>query len=183
MDSGEQRPLTSAWSTTAARPGRATADAWPYVSASDGSAQIHVRWMDTGQAARITNLTEAPQGLAWSPDGKWMAFAMRVAAGRETAGTAASQAGGAEWAPPVKVIDRLIYRVDGAGYVDPGYTQLFVVADDGGTAPGHPGPLRCRRTGMDARRQGADLRFQPPRRLGVRSARAISTAWNSPAAR
>ena len=33
-----------------------------------------------------------------------------------------------------RVIDRVIYRMDGGGYIDPGYTQVFVVAADGGAA-------------------------------------------------
>ena len=41
---------------------------------------------------------------------------------------------GADWADPVRVIDELSYRADGAGYVDPGATQLFVLdAVQGGT--------------------------------------------------
>ena len=41
---------------------------------------------------------------------------------------------GAEWAAPARVIDRVIYRIDGGGYIDPGYTHVFVVAADGGAA-------------------------------------------------
>ncbi len=34
----------------------------------------------------------------------------------------------------VKLIDRFTYRIDGGGYVDPGYSHVFVVSADGGPA-------------------------------------------------
>ena len=40
---------------------------------------------------------------------------------------------GAEWAPPVTVIDRLYFRADGRGYLEPGYNHVFVIPADGGT--------------------------------------------------
>ena len=46
--------------------------------AADGSVQIYCRWMDTGQTAKLTNLTSSPGGLVWSPDGRWIAFSMLV---------------------------------------------------------------------------------------------------------
>ena len=39
---------------------------------------------------------------------------------------------GAKWADPPKFYDRLIYRFNGRGYLKPGFSQLFVVAADGG---------------------------------------------------
>ena len=40
---------------------------------------------------------------------------------------------GAEWAPPVIVIDSLNYRADGRGYLEPGNSHVFVIPADGGT--------------------------------------------------
>lgn len=41
--------------------------------------QIFVRWMDAeGAVTQLTRLTESPNGLEWSPDGKWLAFSMFV---------------------------------------------------------------------------------------------------------
>lgn len=132
IETGEQRPLTSGMANDSGAAWSPDGGRLVYVSSSDGSAQIHLRWMDSGQSARITNLPDGPQGVAWSPDGRWIAFAMRVPAEDKPIAQMPPKPPGAEWAPPVKVIDRLIYRVDGAGYVEPGFTQLFVVAADGG---------------------------------------------------
>src|SRR5467141_687086 len=49
-----------------------------YLSDADGKQQIYIRWMDTGQTARITNLEQAPDAIAWSPDGKMLSFAALV---------------------------------------------------------------------------------------------------------
>ena len=40
---------------------------------------------------------------------------------------------GAQWAPPVKVIDSVVYRADGEGYLEAGYQHVFVVSAEGGT--------------------------------------------------
>jgi dipeptidyl aminopeptidase/acylaminoacyl peptidase len=119
-----------------------------YVSAAEGSPQLYVRWMDTGQTALLTNLVEPPDAIAWSPDGKSIAFTQLVASDRQPLATPPPKPEGATWAPPVKVIDSVIYRVDGAGYLDAGYQHVFVVSAEGGTPRqltegdfNHDGPL------------------------------------------
>ncbi len=104
-----------------------------YVSAADGSPQLYVRWMDSGQTALLTNLVKAPDAIAWSPDGKSIAFAQFVPANKPPFAAPPEKPEGAQWAPPVKVIDSVVYRVDGAGYLESGYQHLFIVSSEGGT--------------------------------------------------
>ncbi|ACJ00539.1 alpha/beta hydrolase family protein [Rhodospirillum centenum] len=104
-----------------------------YVQAEGGQRQIHVRWMDTGQTATVTHLTEDPDNLAWSPDGRWLAFTMLVKAEGKPLGTMPPKPDGAEWAPKVKVVDSMVYRADGAGFLEQGRHHLFVVPAEGGT--------------------------------------------------
>ena len=47
-------------------------------------------------------------------------------------GSAPPKPEGAKWADPLEVIDAVTYRADGAGYLKPGYTQIFWVPADGG---------------------------------------------------
>jgi len=119
-----------------------------YVSAADGSPQLYVRWMDSGQTALLTNLVEAPDAIAWSPDGKSIAFSQLVPVKKPPLATAPEKPEGAQWAPPVKVIDSVIYRADGAGYLESGYQHVFVISAEGGTPRqltdgefNHDGPL------------------------------------------
>jgi dipeptidyl aminopeptidase/acylaminoacyl peptidase len=119
-----------------------------YVSALEGSPQLYVRWMDSGQTALLTNLVEAPNAIAWSPDGRSIAFTQLVPADREPLAKPPAKPEGAQWAPPVKVIDSVVYRADGAGYLKSGYQHIFVVSAEGGTPRqvtdgnfNHEGPL------------------------------------------
>ena len=104
-----------------------------YLSDEGGSSQIYVRWMDDGQTARVTNLANPPENVVWSPDGKSLAFASLVSAPAPSIATLPSPPAGATWAEPAKVIDKLVYRFDGAGYLPTGYSQIFVVPAQGGT--------------------------------------------------
>ncbi|MCZ6916014.1 MAG: S9 family peptidase [Gemmatimonadetes bacterium] len=105
-----------------------------YMSTSDGSSQLYVRWMDNGQIAKLTQVTESPSGLTWSPDGRWIAFSMLVPEAPAPFVKLPAKPEGAEWAEPARFIDQVQYRADGQrGFVEPGYSHLFVLPAEGGT--------------------------------------------------
>ena len=90
-------------------------------------------WTDSNVTAAISHFTESPTGLAWSPDGRWLAFTMPVAAERKPLKVELPEPPqGAKWAAPPKLYDRMVYRVDGEGYLPNTFSQLFVVPADGG---------------------------------------------------
>jgi acylaminoacyl-peptidase len=132
-DGRRHRPLTSGQGSDGPAIWSPNGDRIAWTSARDGSAQVWVRWMDTGQTATITQLTESPGNLAWSPDGKWLAFTMRVPAQGKPLAKMPPKPKGAEWAGDVKVIESINYRFDGAGFIDPGYAHVFVLPAEGGT--------------------------------------------------
>ncbi len=104
-----------------------------YISSSEGSPQLYVRWMDTGQTALVTNLTQSPSAISWSPDGKWIAFSMAVLAETKPMISAPPKPKDAEWAPEMNVIESVTYRFDGRGYLVPSHSHIFVVPAEGGT--------------------------------------------------
>ncbi|MCP4898530.1 MAG: S9 family peptidase [bacterium] len=104
-----------------------------YVSSEDDTSQIYCRWMDTGQTAKLSQLTSSPRGISWSPDGKSIAFSMFVPASSKPFASMPPKPKGAEWAKPPTVIQKLRYRADGAGYLPNGYSHLFVLPSEGGT--------------------------------------------------
>ncbi len=96
--------------------------------------QIFVRWVDAvGPATQITHLTEAPRNVSWSPDGKSVAFTMFVADPEKWAISMPEAPKGAKWTPAPRVVSSLHYRQDRVGFLDDGFTHLFVVPAEGGT--------------------------------------------------
>lgn len=132
--SGEDhRPLTSgktgygnvAWSPNG--------DRIAYTSSEEGSNQIFIRWMDTGISSSITNLTESPGSLSWSPDGSMILFTKFVPGSSSSIKTdIPSPPSGATWEKSATVIDKVTYRRDGGGYVQDGFTHIFVISAEGG---------------------------------------------------
>ncbi|HEV7612017.1 MAG TPA: S9 family peptidase [Steroidobacteraceae bacterium] len=133
VDGKHARPLSSApissaprWSPDGTR--------LAYIGASgDGSTQLFVYWTDSGVTTAISNFTESPGSPAWSPDGRWLAFTMPVAAERKPLKADLPEAPkNAKWADPPKLIDRMVFRVDGEGYLQNVFSQLFLISADGG---------------------------------------------------
>lgn len=99
-------------------------------------AQLFIRWMDAeGATSQITRLTNGPSGAEWSPDGQSVAFTSRVDAEADFAGVSLpGRPSGAKWTGEPKVVERASYQRDRQGFTDIGWTHLFVVSADGGTA-------------------------------------------------
>src|SRR5256885_8295958 len=131
-DGSDHRPVTTGDRSDASPGWSPDGTRLAYLSDADGKQQIYVRWMDSGQTARITNLEQNPDAIAWSPDGKMLSFsALVLGKGPHLADLPAAPAG-AKWADPPSAYDRLVYRFNGAGYLKPGFMQVFVVSADGG---------------------------------------------------
>ncbi len=133
LDGTEHRPLTTGNVSDSSPRWSPDGRQLFYISNRDGSAQLYRRWMETGETAKLTNLTQAPSGLALSPDGRWISFVMHVPEPPPSVIRMPAPPEGAKWAEPAKVIDKLVYRFNGFGYLKPGYAHLFVVPAEGGT--------------------------------------------------
>jgi acylaminoacyl-peptidase len=132
-DGSDHRPLTTGDENNSSPRWSPDGKRLIYVSSSEGSTQIYCRWMDSGQTAKLTHLTRSPSGIAWSPDGRSIAFSLQVPATSKPFVEMPPKPEGAEWAEPAKVITKLNYRADGAGYLKDGYNHLFVLPAEGGT--------------------------------------------------
>jgi dipeptidyl aminopeptidase/acylaminoacyl peptidase len=103
-----------------------------YVAAGPDGAKLFVRWIASGRSAQVATLEQAPNDIAWSPDGRTLAFTMLTLDEGKPLGSGMKKPEGAKWAEPLKVIDRITYRADGEGFLKPGYRHLFAVSADGG---------------------------------------------------
>jgi len=148
-DGEAHRPLLSGAANFNSPRFSPSGDRLAYVAEDENAkTQLFVRWLESGAAAVVTNLVESPSSIAWSPDGESIACTMHVPAAKRSLAEAPDKPEGAEWAPDPVVIDSVVYRFDGRGYLDPGFSHVFVVPAEGGAARqltagdfNHDGPL------------------------------------------
>jgi dipeptidyl aminopeptidase/acylaminoacyl peptidase len=96
--------------------------------------QLFVRWVDAdGPATQITRVGEAPRNAKWSPDGKSIAFSMFEPEQERWSISMPAEPKGAKWTAAPRVVDTLHYRQDQVGFLEDGFTHLFVVPAEGGT--------------------------------------------------
>ena len=133
IQSGDLRPITSG-KMTASHPALAPDDnRIAFVAKDESGNQIFVHWLDSGQTAQLTRVPESPSRLSWSPDGRWLAFTMRVPSQPPTMGKLPAKPKGADWADPPVVVDRMIYRNDGRGKRKRGFVHVFIMPASGGS--------------------------------------------------
>lgn len=105
-----------------------------YVSSTDEGAELFVYWVKTGKTARLSQLENSPGNITWSPDGKQIAFTKFVEGSELTLARGPKKPKGADWADPVRVTTRFKHERDGSGKMKPGFTHLFVIPSEGGSA-------------------------------------------------
>jgi dipeptidyl aminopeptidase/acylaminoacyl peptidase len=133
FDGLNHRPLTSGKSNYTSPLWSPDGGRIAYVSGEEGSSQIFVRWMDSGETVSITNLQQTPSGIQWSPDGEMLLFSMRIPHQRPSMVSLPQSPEGSNWASPPVVIEHVQYRSDGnPDFVGEGYRQLFLVSSVGG---------------------------------------------------
>lgn len=97
--------------------------------------QLFIRWMNSeGAVSQVTRVDVTPSSPKWSPDGTQIAFVAIVPAADNWNIDLPESPDNAEWTEPPRVVERLHYRQDYVGFRDPGYTHLFVVPAESGTA-------------------------------------------------
>lgn len=133
FDGSGHRPLTSGKRNDGSPRWSPSGDRLAFVSVADGEAQIHMRWMDSGTTQVVTRVRKTPSSIVWSPDGTQIAFLALVPSAPKTVGKMPSKPAGADWAPPARMIDQPVYRFDQVGYLETGFTHVFVVPAEGGT--------------------------------------------------
>ncbi|CAN5839653.1 S9 family peptidase [soil metagenome] len=98
-----------------------------------GGTQIWVRYMDAeGTSTQITRLERSPSDIRWAPDGRSISFTQFVLS---TGGWTVQLPGrprGATWTEAPRVVDQLVYRRERTGFLEDGYTHIFVVPAEGG---------------------------------------------------
>jgi dipeptidyl aminopeptidase/acylaminoacyl peptidase len=96
--------------------------------------QIFVRYMDAeGATTQVTRVEKSPSGVTWAPDGTRLGFVMSVEAKSNWPIKMPRAPEGAKWTEAPRIVERLDYRSDGAGFDDDAYRHVFVVPATGGT--------------------------------------------------
>jgi dipeptidyl aminopeptidase/acylaminoacyl peptidase len=105
-----------------------------FVSKSENGSEIYLYWLSTSKIARLTQLPQSPSNLSWSPDGQQLAFSMKVPGQEKSFVSPPPKPEGATWADPPRITTRLKHEADGSGYIKPGFSHLFLLSAEGGTA-------------------------------------------------
>ena len=104
-----------------------------FVSTEGEGSEIYVYWVASGTVAKLTQLENSPSNLAWSADGKNLAFTMKVNAKPPVIAKMPPKPKGAKWAESPRITDRLKHEADGKGYLKPGFNHIFVIPSEGGS--------------------------------------------------
>ena len=105
-----------------------------YLTSKDGDGtNIFVYSLEDRTTKRITRLKRPPSNLSWAPDGRHIAFSSLVpepVQGWDI--KLPERPAGATWVADPRIIERLVFRRDRMGFLEPGRYQVFLVSTRGG---------------------------------------------------
>ena len=133
-DGKNMRQISKGFDAVGAAAFTQSGDAIAFVAYKGDKSHIYVQQLNSSKRSELGQGLSGPANLAFSPDGKWLAFTMPVSFEPDTMGTIPSPPEGAEWAEPIVVETRTQFRVDGAGYLPFSRHQVFLMPTQGGAA-------------------------------------------------
>lgn len=135
LTAGEHKDFHAVWAPDSTR--------LAFVSNRGGESAVWIIRRDGGEAMRLTTAKGDYDALAWSPDGKALAFTFRPEdkpLPSDPGGPEPSDAD-KDKAPRYRRITRLHYKEDGIGFLPEEHQHVWVVAMDGCVAEGDPRQL------------------------------------------
>lgn len=98
-------------------------DALAYLADAANGGELRVFDIATARSRVVARLPSGVANLTWSPDGRTLAYqALARKSGRKPA-SLPPQPKGATWSPPARVIEDVVFRRDGDGYLRAGYSR------------------------------------------------------------
>jgi dipeptidyl aminopeptidase/acylaminoacyl peptidase len=104
-----------------------------YLSSKEGKVQIYLKDLASTSTTRVTDVEMSPSSMSFSPDGKYLAFAMFTPTEAKPLFTLGDKPKGANWAESPQYIDQTNFQRDSMGMRHPGNMQVYVVPTIGGT--------------------------------------------------
>ena len=104
-----------------------------YLSSKEGKVQVYLKDLASNSTTRVTDVAMRPSGMSFSPDGKYLAFAMFTPTKAKPLFNLDFKPKGAKWAETPQYIDQTNFQRDGMGMKRPGNMQIYVVPTIGGT--------------------------------------------------
>ncbi|MEM6410606.1 MAG: S9 family peptidase [Pseudomonadota bacterium] len=132
-DSGAHRPLIQGGASASSPRWDPAGERLLYSTSSEAGPELRVHFLESGRDFSLAQFAGAPREAVWSPDGTQIAVTMFTPSAPPSFATAPTPPKGAEWSPPVNVIDDITYRFDGAGYLREGASHVYILSADGGS--------------------------------------------------
>ena len=106
-------------------------DRLAFISSTEEGSEIYIYWKNTSKYAKISQLEGNPSNLSWSSNGTNLAFTMKVKTLAPVLVKMPKKPKGAKWAKTARITDRLYHESDGKGYIEPGFTHVFLISSEG----------------------------------------------------
>ena len=104
-----------------------------YLSSKEGKVQVYLKDVASNSTTRVTDVAMSPSSMSFSPDGKYLAFAMFTPTKAKPLFSLDFKPKGAKWADNAQYIDQTNFQRDSMGMKRPGNMQVYVVPTMGGT--------------------------------------------------
>ena len=125
LTTGNKNDFDPTWSNSG--------DKFTYKSDSDDTVQLYLYVLGQKSNQKLTNLQNSVSSVDWSEDDKYLVFTSFVEKPSVSLIKMPEKPKGAKWNDPASEIDGIKYRSDGRGYLNQGFSQVFILPTEGGT--------------------------------------------------